>query len=135
MMTDAQAFAEAARKMLGSPFRLYGRDPKTGVDCLGLVLHALIQTGRKPGAMPSYRLRNSQIDAFIPLIPKLGLVASAQSAVKEGDLLLTCPSAAQFHLGIACGATAIIHAHAGLRRVVRSPLPPSKTIYRRWQLA
>ena len=32
---SAQALAEAAAALVGSRFRLHGRDPATGLDCIG----------------------------------------------------------------------------------------------------
>lgn len=31
-------FADAAEALLGAPFRLGGRDPATGIDCVGLAI-------------------------------------------------------------------------------------------------
>ena len=39
------ALARAAAGCLGVRFRLHGRDPATGLDCLGLLGAALVATG------------------------------------------------------------------------------------------
>ncbi len=33
--------AAAALNLIGTPFRLHGRDPATGLDCVGLVAEAM----------------------------------------------------------------------------------------------
>ena len=48
------ALAEAALGLLGVPFRLHGRDPATGLDCVGLVAEALRRAGRRPDASPGH---------------------------------------------------------------------------------
>ena len=39
------ALAIAAGELVGSPFRLQGRDPAHGLDCIGLVLVSLARIG------------------------------------------------------------------------------------------
>ena len=49
--------ARAALGLKGAPFRLHGRDPATGLDCIGLFAVAMARAGR-PVALPNgYALR------------------------------------------------------------------------------
>lgn len=125
----ADAFAAAAEGLLGAPFRLGGRDPAAGLDCVGLVACAL-----EAEAPEGYALRNSCIARHLAFAERAGFVA-ATGPVMRGDLVLTSPGPAQHHLLVALGRDRFVHAHAGLRRVAlhHGPLPwPERA---RWRLA
>ena len=122
MSAFAARFAAAAASLVGTPFRLHGRDPATGLDCVGLVASGLEMAGRSPPVLPDYTLRNLSIARFLGLLTELGL-ESVTGPVRPGDLLLCKPGPGQFHLGIASGDEAVIHAHAGVGRVVAAPWP------------
>jgi hypothetical protein len=47
--------------------------------------------------------------------------------------MLRC-SPCQFHFAIAVTAARIVHAHAGLRKVVLGPLPDAWPVVGRWRL-
>lgn len=132
-MNDADALAEAARQLVGTPFRLRGRDPGSGVDCIGLVSVCLSQIGRTPPVLPRYAMRNLDFAAFARILPAVGLRPS-RSAAQPGDIVLMRPSAAQYHLAIIGPSGLFIHAHAGLRRVVEGPAPPLWASIARWHL-
>ena len=114
----AAAFAAAAESRLGAPFRLHGRDPRTGLDCVGLVLSALTDCGVLTSEPPHYGLRNSDLSAHLLAFAD-NQFALTTGPVKGGDLLLVRPGPAQYHLIVALGADAFVHAHAGLRKVVK----------------
>lgn len=105
-------FAAAAAALLGAPFRLGGRDPATGVDCVGLVAGALGVDGPQ-----GYALRNSCIARHLAFVERAGFVPTREP-LAPGDLILAIPGPAQHHLLVALGAAQFVHAHAGLRRVV-----------------
>lgn len=50
----------------------------------------------------------------------------------DGDILLVSPAPLQLHLLIAAGG-GCVHAHAGLGRVVHSPLVPDWQLLDRWR--
>lgn len=129
-----KAFAKAAETLIGSPFRLRGRDPATGIDCIGLVHCALVAIGKAPPPLPRYTLRNAAIDELLDLLPSAGFVTS-EGALRSGELCLFKPSPAQFHLAIAHSSQSLVHAHAGLGRVVASPINALPAIQQRWRLA
>lgn len=132
-MSAALALAHAARELVGAPFRFRGRDPKTGLDCIGLVSAALARTGREPPPLPRYAMRNLNLARFAALLPQAGLEPALHSP-RPGDVLLLRPSAAQYHLAIIAPSQLLIHAHAGLGRVVASPAPLPWPIEGRWHL-
>jgi cell wall-associated NlpC family hydrolase len=130
---SGEALARVAESFLGASFRLHGRDRLTGFDCLGLVLVAMAEIGR-PVRMPlRYGLRNVDPERFL-LLPATAGFVEAMAPPEPGDVLLFDVGPAQLHLAIAAAGGGIIHAHAGLRRVVRTPFPLPWRIARQWRL-
>lgn len=127
-MTDAE-LARAAHALVGVPFLLHGRDPRLGLDCLGVLAVAMGETARLPNG---YRLRSGCADVA-RLAATLGL-GPVQGAPQTGSILLLRPGPCQQHVAIAIDPESIVHAHAGLRRVVRSPLPAEWPILGHWRL-
>ena len=111
------AIAKTAEALVGAPFRLHGRDPATGLDCVGLVACAMEGAGLSPVAPRGYRLRNISIAAHLDFARRSGLV-DADGPLAPGDILLTLAGPAQHHICVALGEQRYVHAHAGLRRVV-----------------
>ncbi len=124
-----RAFADAAEALLDVPFRLGGRDPVTGVDCIGLVACALGGVAAPAG----YALRNSCIQRHLVFVARAGF-APASGPIERGDLILAVPGPAQHHLLVALGAARFIHAHAGLRRVACHDGLLPWTMQGRWRL-
>ena len=60
--------------------------------------------------------------------------ALVEDAPRVGDVALIALAAGQFHLGL-MGQTTFVHAHAGLRRVVETPLDAMVMAAPRWRLA
>lgn len=132
-MTAAN-LARAAEGLVGCRFRLHGRDPATGLDCIGLLAAALQQCGC-PATLPQgYPLRLCRLDNWLPDPASCGFVW-AQPPWQPGDVVLIQPGTAQFHLAIAGAAGGWVHAHAGLRRVVHhAQLPPGPVVHH-WRFA
>lgn len=134
-MTDAgDSLATAAQGLVGTRFRLHGREPATGVDCVGLVHAALTGAGGHPVPPRGYALRNVTIDQWLPLAQRSGLMPASEP-IRSGDVLLVALGFAQHHLVIACGAGSFVHAHAGLRQVVCQPRDPAWQVRAVWRLA
>lgn len=127
------ALAAAAEALVGTPFRLHGRDPASGLDCVGLVAAALASIGRPAPAPRAYGLRNRAISDLLGFASRAGL-AEADGAILAGDVLLVRPGPLQHHLLIAAENARFVHAHAGLRRVVATPGPLASPIVRHWRL-
>lgn len=125
-----EAFAAAAEALVGSRFRLGGRDPVHGLDCVGLVGAALGGADAPLG----YGLRNSDVARHLVFARRAGFMI-AEGPIARGDLLLALPGPAQHHLLVALGADCFVHAHAGLRRVVVQPGPPPWPLAAHWRLA
>ncbi|MCB5425234.1 C40 family peptidase [Altererythrobacter sp. CC-YST694] len=136
-LTPGLALARAAMALIGTPFRLHGRDPATGLDCVGLVHAALAAIGREAPAPCDYGLRNRDISRPLGFLSKAGL-AQTSAPPLPGDVLLVEPGPLQHHLLILGEDGAVIHAHAGLRRVVSTPWPSTEPapwpVLHRWRM-
>lgn len=134
MSAPADRLAAAALALTGCRFRLHGRDPQTGLDCIGLLAAALDRAGL-PAALPTgYPLRLRQLGRWLPDPAGLGF-ASASAPFLPGDVVLLAPGPAQFHLAIAAPDGCWVHAHAGLRKVVCDAVLPAAPILHHWRLA
>lgn len=130
----ADAFAQAAEDLVGTPFKLHGRDPAIGIDCVGLVACALERCSLPAHAPGHYTLRQQDVSALLRYAKQSGFVAK-RAAIARGDLLLVKPGPAQHHLLVATSKETFVHAHAGLRRVVIQPGPLATPILACWYLA
>lgn len=126
--------AEAAEAFVGAPFRLHGRNPATGLDCVGLAAAALSACGRAAIEPRAYGLRNRTIAPLLQFAAANGLVETA-SPIEPGDIVLVRAGPGQHHVLIAATGDRFVHAHAGLRRVVAQPGPLPWPVERRWRLA
>lgn len=125
--------AQAALTLVGAPFRLHGRDPATGLDCIGVLAAALQGCGTVAILPNAYGLRSLRLPDLGDLANRLGFARSAPLE-QRGDVLFVRVCAVQLHLMIAVGEGEFVHAHAGLRRVVRSTRPKSWRIEQCWRL-
>lgn len=115
-----ERIAAAARSLLGVPFRLHGRDPATGIDCVGLVLLSVRAAGFPVAEPPPYRVRSGGAAPAVAWMNALCLDEADDPAA--GDIVMAAVSPIQLHLMID-GGGAMIHAHAGLGRVVEMAWP------------
>lgn len=123
-------FAARAEALVGTPFRLGGRDPGSGLDCIGLVTSACNAAEAPSG----YGLRNTDIKKHLAFAARAGFVPVG-GEVRRGDLILARPGPAQHHLLVALGTGRFVHAHAGLRRVALHLGPLAWPEAARWRLA
>lgn len=110
---------ERAKALVGTPFRPQGRDPSTGLDCIGLVLEVFDIP--REGVRRDYRLRGCHQQELEEQLSRWFVRRSGGGVA--GDVLLCCLAATQTHLAIHCGGT-FVHADAGLRKVAETPGPP-----------
>lgn len=132
MSEKGLALARAAAELVGAPFRLHGRDAATGLDCVGLCCAALGMVGKATHVPAFYGLRNTSPGDFATCASRAGLVP-VHGPELPGDILLVKMSPIQFHLMIAAEGGSFVHAHAGLRRVVRSPGPNIFPVVAHWR--
>lgn len=112
-----EAFAAAATGLIGVHFRLHGRDPATGLDCVGVVAEAMRRAGMKPVVPAGYRLRNMSVRGLLPFAEANHFEPVEPS---DADVVLVMVSPVQPHLAIRASG-GFVHAHAGLGRVTYLP--------------
>jgi murein DD-endopeptidase / murein LD-carboxypeptidase len=117
---------DRARALVGTPFRLHGRDPDHGLDCVGLVGVAF---RRSDGVPIGYALRGNDQARWIAQIDALAMRRSDDP--QPGDILLMRAGVVQLHLGMWSGHS-LIHADATLGRVVETPGKPPWPIIGAW---
>ena len=117
--------------MVGVRFRAQGRDPQRGLDCVGLVWAAYAAAGCALQAPHDYPLRGWSRRRIVAALMAAGFRAAADRA--DGDVALIALPAGQFHLGLV-GPGSMVHAHAGLRRVVETPPDDAMRAAGRWRL-
>lgn len=125
--------ATAAARLIGVRFRLHGRNPASGLDCVGVLTASLEAMGRAHSAPIGYRLHNIDSKQWLRYALRSGLV-DAKGAMLPGDVLLVAPGPAQQHLMIVETKESAIHAHATLGRVVRQPIDKETKILAHWRL-
>jgi cell wall-associated NlpC family hydrolase len=129
----AAALAAAAKVLVGTRFRLHGRDPATGLDCIGLFGAAMAASGRPLTLPTGYPLRLRALHGWLPDPAELGFTAT-EPPFAPGDVVMLVPGPAQFHLAIAAPDLGWVHAHAGLRKVVHDAALPMGTLIHHWRL-
>jgi len=132
-MTRRELLASAALDFLDAPFRLHGRHPETGLDCVGLLLVCLQAVGIHGTLPQGYGLRNRSVERWLALAPQWGL-SDADGAVIAGDVFVSRPGPLQHHIMIVQADHSVVHAHARLRRVVREPWSDAVQVVRHLRL-
>lgn len=131
-MTRGDEIVAAARRCLGARFRPQGRDPRFGLDCVGVAAIAFGRPLPDDTVPDDYPLRGGSAEAIARSIDAVGLRRIDMAEAAAGDLLLVAAGAEQFHLAILSGR-GFIHADAGLRRVVETPGRPEGRILGAWR--
>lgn len=126
MNSRADAIVARARACVGVRFRAQGRG-REGLDCIGLVAAALgVEQVRA-----DYALRGGSANELAGELRAAGLRPADKPC--PGDVLVMRAGPGQLHLGIWTGG-GLIHADAGLRRVVERPGEPPWPIVERWRV-
>jgi murein DD-endopeptidase / murein LD-carboxypeptidase len=113
--------------LVGAPFRLHGRDPATGLDCVG-VAALVFGVGDVPRG---YSVRTADDGGVAKLIDAAGLTRVRREPV-AGDLVLLKSGPAQCHLAVMTAA-GFVHADAGIGRVVETPGPLPWPVLSVWE--
>lgn len=118
MTSAGEAVVARARALVGVRFRLQGRSREGGLDCVGLAAAAVPLRDVRG----DYRLRGGSPGELEAELRAAGLCPAETRAA--GDILVMRSGVEQLHLGVWTGS-GLIHADAGLRRIVERPgLPP-----------
>ena len=126
-MRTSDEIVAAARACVGARFRLHGRDPALGLDCVGLVARA---SGLPPPE--GYALRGGNAEAIAAAVSGSGARPIEAADAGAGDLLLLAAGPAQHHLAVLTDV-GFVHAHAGLRRVVETSGRPAWPVIGAWR--
>ena len=130
MHSHADSIVAHARACVGTRFRAQGRVIGTGLDCIGVALLAAAAAGVLFD-VPLYALggdREPQLEAGLA-----GQGCVLVDLPEPGDIVVAAPAPGHRHLGVVTPA-GIVHAHAGLGRVVEGPLDPGWAIVGAWRL-
>lgn len=109
--------AAGALALVGAPFRLHGREAASGLDCIGVMAAALRSAGWCGDVPSGYALRGGDPAA---VAGRFDAMFARSDGDAPGDLLLFRVGPGQLH-GAVRTAGGIVHADAGLRRVVERP--------------
>jgi hypothetical protein len=133
-MTSLQwQFAIAVEELVGTPFRLHGRDRMTGLDCVGVVLAGLARIGCPATDVRGYGLRNLDHQPYLAQFRRSGFSKCAGSP-DVGDVVQVSPGPGQLHLLVASANGGFVHAHAQLGRVVQSHASLPWPVQALWRL-
>lgn len=130
MHPAGEAIAAAASGCVGTRFRAQGRTPGVGLDCVGVALIAAAAAGCR-ATVPAYALGGDHDVRLDRFLHDLGCLAVGVPAT--GDLLVVAPAPQRRHLAVVL-PDGVVHAHAGLGRVVAGPLDPAWAIVAAWRL-
>jgi lipoprotein Spr len=113
--------AARARALVGTRFRPQGRQPETGLDCVGLVLSTFGISGDV--VRRDYRLRGDyRRELLAELSGRFRRIPASRA--QAGDVLVLKVAADQLHLAVMT-MSGFVHADARRGRAVESPGPPA----------
>ena len=131
MHSRSAEIVAAVRACVGTRFRSQGRLPGVGLDCVGVALVAATAAGACPGDLPAYSLAG---DHEVQLDDILERWCMQVTEAKPGDLIVFAPAPLRRHLTVVT-ERGVVHAHAGLMRVVESPPDPDWIVVAAWRFA
>lgn len=116
-LLPSHPFVDAARKYIDVPYVHQGRDPQTGLDCVGIIRQALLDNGHNPPDLKAYsdrptkedKLTEMMTDYFGPFHPNLMV----------GDVVIVELSGLPHHLALVgnyfLGGFSLIHTRSDVR--------------------
>lgn len=112
---------QAARALVGVPYRLHGRRADHGLDCVGLVALAYDRAGLHFAPPPvDYRMRHAAMSALSRPLVQAGFAIASLDAIAPGSIIIQRWPSGGLHMLVATPEGAV-HAHAGLRKIVETP--------------
>lgn len=121
----------AVRACVGTRFRPQGRLPGLALDCVGVVLVAAKAAGIDMAAVPAYVMGGDREHEIDDALAAAGCFPVGEACA--GDILVIVPALRRRHLAVVTPA-GVVHAHAGLGRVVEGPIDPAWKIAGAWRL-
>jgi lipoprotein Spr len=129
----AAEIVAAARECLGTRFRIQGRTPGLGLDCVGVGLHAAAAIGIKLPDVRDYTLSGDDQPLLDAVLASAGCLPLAPDDSSPGDFLVFMPRPRQRHLAVRTSA-GMIHADIRRRAVLEAPLPSDWLLAGVWRL-
>ncbi len=123
------AIVAAVRACVGTRFRPQGRIAGVGLDCIGVALIAAA-AAECPAMAPAYALGGDHETRLDAAVAALGCAMVPDP--RDGDLLVLAPGPGRRHLAVVTDR-GVVHAHAGVRRVVEGPLDPAWIYIAAWR--
>ena len=118
MSRKGEEVAARARALVGVRFRPQGRSPERGLDCVGVAaLATKVPLDRVPRG---YATRGQHLPEIACKLHSLGLRQVSSGMQETGDVVVMELGPMQLHLGVLT-SQGIVHADAGLGRVVERP--------------
>lgn len=124
MNETSRVLVDTARTCLGTPFYHQGRVAGIGLDCIGLVIHAMKQIGITVSDERDYG-REPQGDKLHAALINHGFTKhelESEDDIVAGDVLLFRFNGEPQHVGLAVSSTAMVHSYAPIGRVVETGL-------------
>jgi len=116
--------AQAAEAMVGIPFRHQGRNPKVGVDCVGVVLCAVWSAGCDlPDCLGYGPLPRSEV--LLAELEKRARRIHMDDAQPGDVLLFQYRPELPMHFAVLVWNNYVVHAHGSTGKVVRHRLSPA----------
>lgn len=127
------AIVDRAQAAIGVRFRLHGRSIGTGLDCVGLVAHAIKPVIDETKIPFHYKLRFDDINIPIAFfeVHNFDRIESEQGFL-NGDIAMIAPALQQLHF-IIIADDGYIHAHSGLRKIVKTNYPILSPVKAAWR--
>lgn len=117
-----QAFIDACRAQVGTPWVHQGRTPGLALDCLGLIIASLWQIGLKPRTFDIVGYGEHPDGSMLALC-RQHMREIPRTAARSGSVVLLAGDEGPRHLGVlwdyAPGHLGIVHARAGGKREAR----------------
>lgn len=133
MHSKSAAIVAASRGCVGTRFRAQGRLPGLGLDCVGVALVAAAAAGAVDLTLPAYTLSGDSEDRIETVLRACGCHPLGNKPPQPGDLIVVAPAPGRRHLAVVTDA-GMVHAHAGLERVVEAPADPGWLPVSAWRL-
>jgi cell wall-associated NlpC family hydrolase len=129
---SGRQIAQRADELVGCPFKLHGRNPDVGIDCVGVVAAALAKHCGTLVIPHDYAMRGDYMERISSIFDRDCFGSIVGGTVQSGDVILCRPACGQLHFAVIATGGAV-HAHAGLRRVVLTPLPLPWPVVGHWR--
>lgn len=124
--------AQRAHALVGCAFKLHGRNPDVGIDCVGVVSIALAARCDPLVVPRDYAIRGDYVERIFAIFDRDCFGPVLDGSSRPGDIVLCRPACGQLHFAVIAPGGAV-HAHASLRRVVLTPLPLPWPIVGQWR--